>query len=108
MYYTMFMVEFLLIALILLWFFGYIQIPWLNIPHVNLFVLNGKTVTLYELLILIVVVWAISFLPNPLKQIAGVLLILWLLATLGLVAIAGFSQIILIALIVGIGLSLVK
>ena len=102
------MVEFLLIGLIILWFLGYIHIPWLVIPHVNLFVINGKAVTLYELLILIVVVWAVSFLPTPLRQIAGVLLILWLLATLGLIVIAGFSQIILIALIVGIGLSLVK
>jgi len=56
----------------------------------------------------IIAIWAIGILPSPLKQIAGVLLVLWVLSTLGLVAVAGLSQIIMIAVIVGIGLSLFK
>lgn len=94
--------------LVALWFFGYIQIPWLVIPKVTLFVVNGRTISLFELLMFIIAIWAIGILPSPLKQIAGVLLVLWVLSTLGLVAVAGLSQIIMIAVIVGIGLSLFK
>lgn len=102
------MAPILLIILVILWFFGYIRIPWLVIPRFPLFELNGRIITFYDLLIFIIAVWVISFLPSPLREIAGVLLILWILATFGILAIAGLSQIILIALIVGIALSLFR
>lgn len=47
-------------------------------------------------------------LPSPFREIATVILVLWLLSLFGIIAIAGFSQILIIALIVGIGIYLIR
>lgn len=98
----------LLIILIILWFLGYVHIGGISIPDVSLFVINSHTVTLWDLLILIVVAWAIGILPSPLRVIAGVLLIVWILSVLGIIAIAGIglSSILVLAIIVGLVFSL--
>lgn len=96
------MLPIVIILLIALWYLGYIQIssfPFLN--HV-LFSINHHPVTIWEILILLVTSWVIGILPSPIKQIAGVLLILWILATLGFIAIMGFSSIVVIAIIIGL------
>jgi hypothetical protein len=97
-----------LIALILivLWFLGYIRIEAIPIPNFELFMLNGRSITLWDLLIFLVVCWAIGVLPTPIRQIAGVLLALWLLSLFGIIAIAGFSQIIVIVIIAALIYSL--
>lgn len=95
-----------LIFLIILWFFGYIHISAFPLPNFQLFVINSHPVTLWDLLILIVIGWAIGILPTPLRQIAGALLLIWILATLGILAIAGLAQIIVLAIIIGLVLAL--
>ena len=97
------MIGIILVVLIALWFLGYIRIDGLpTIPDIQLLVLNGQPITLWNVLIFAVICWAIGVLPSPLRQIAGVLLIIWVLATLGILAIAGLAQIIVLAVIIGL------
>ncbi len=98
------MITALALILIVLWFFGYVHISSLNIPDIILFSINGHQITLWNLLILFVVAWAIGILPTPLREIAGVLLVLWILSVLGILAIGGInlSSILVIAIIVGL------
>jgi hypothetical protein len=98
----------ILVILIALWVLGYINIPGLVFPNVVLFNFNGHPITLWNVLILLVVAWAIGILPSPIREIAGILLLLWILSTLGIVAIAGLSSLLVIAIIVGLGLYLLR
>jgi hypothetical protein len=102
------MITGLLLILILLWFLGYIRIEGLMIPDINLFTINGQPVTLWSILILIVVGWAISIMPTPFRQIVTVLLIVWILAVLGILSLSGIAlaNILVIAMIIGIIASL--
>lgn len=100
------MLQALLAILIVLWFFGIVTIPWLTIPHIVIFRLNGLPITLREVLLFVALMWAINVLPSPLRQIASVLFILWLLSLVGIVSIAGFSNIILLAVIIGVAIAL--
>ena len=98
----------LIILLVVLWFFGYVNISGITFPDIRLFVINGVDVTLWNMLVLLLVVGAISILPSPFREIAGVLLILWVLAVLGILSIAGIGlpSILLLAIIVGLIASL--
>jgi hypothetical protein len=98
----------LLIILIILWFLGYIHIDGLTIPDLVLFTVNGQPITLWNILILLVVAAVIGSLPSPFREIAGVLLILWILSVLGILAIAGLSSLLVIAFIIGLVLYLIK
>ncbi|KKT33102.1 hypothetical protein A2394_01085 [Candidatus Woesebacteria bacterium RIFOXYB1_FULL_42_36] len=95
----------IVVILVILWFLGYMPLSGIPIPNVSLFTINGHPVTLWELLILIVVVWAIGILPAPLQTIAGILLILWILSVLGILAITGLPNVIVLVIIVGLILS---
>lgn len=96
----------LILVLIILWFLGYVSVGDLNIPDITLFTLNGQVISLWDLLILGALLWAVSILPTPLRQIAGVGLILWVLATLGIIALAGLPSLIVIAIILGLVVSM--
>ncbi len=96
----------LLIVLLILYFFGYIQIPGLLIPNPILFTLNSEPITLATLLIFLAIGWAIGVLPSPLREISSVLFILWILAQLGIIAIAGLSHLLFVAILVGVLISL--
>jgi hypothetical protein len=98
----------LLIILIILWLFGYLNIGFINIPNITLFTINGRSITLWDLLILLVVGIIIKILPSPFREIAGVLLILWALSVLGILAIAGLSNMLLIAIIIGLVLFVIR
>ncbi len=96
----------IVVVLIVLWFLGYAPINGLSIPNFVLFTINNHAVTLWEVLILIVISWAISILSRPFQTIAGVLLLLWILSVLGILAITGLANIIVIVIIVGIIISI--
>ncbi|SRR6266568_2760709 len=98
----------LLLVLIVLWFLGYIRVGGINVPDVALFTVNGQSITLWSLLILLVVFAIIGALPGPFRAIAGVLLILWILSVLGILAFSGLSSILVIAIIVGLALYLLS
>ncbi len=97
----------ILLILIALWFLGYIDIRGLNIPDYVLFQLNGRPITLWNVLIFFVVLAAIGILPSPFREIAGVLFALWLLTLLGILAISGLGNLLVIAIIIGIVASFV-
>lgn len=97
----------ILILLIILWFFGYITIPGFVIPTFPIFYLNGYPVTLWNIFIFALILWAIGIVPSPFREIFIIIVILWLLSTLGIIAIAGFSSILVIALIIGLILALI-
>ena len=96
----------LIIVLVLLYFFGYIHIPGVTIPNPFLFTFNGHAITLATLLIFLAILWAIGVLPSPLRQIAMVMVILWLLSVVGIIAIAGLSHVFVAAILLGLIISL--
>lgn len=98
----------IVIILAILWFLGYAPISGVNIPNIVLFNFNNQPITLWNILILAVIGWAISILPSPFREIGGVLLILWVLSVLGILAIAGLPSILVIAIIIGLVLFLFK
>ena len=100
------MIGFLFIVLLVLYFLGYIQIPGLTIPNPFLFTINGHPISLVTLLIFLAILWAIGVLPSPLRQIAMVLVLLWILSTLGILAVAGLSNLIIVVILVGLVVSL--
>ncbi len=96
----------IVIILVILWFLGYAPLSQISIPNLVLFTINNHQVTLWEILILAVIGWAIGILPRPLQAVASVLLILWVLSVLGILAIAGLPNIIVLVIIVGLIVSI--
>src|SRR5438128_2397954 len=96
----------IVIVLIILWILGYAPISGISIPNIVLVTINNHPVTLWEVLILAVIGWAISILPRPFQLVASVLLVLWVLSVLGILAIAGLSNIIIIVIIIGLIVSI--
>ena len=96
----------IVIILIVLWFLGYAPVTGINIPNFVLFNINNHPVTLWELLILAVIGWAISILPRPFQAVGSILLVLWVLSVLGILAIAGLSNVIVLVIIVGLIVSI--
>ncbi len=104
------MIAALIVILAILWFFGYINIEGLNIPDTSLFTINGQVISIIDLLILALVATAVSLLPSPFREISGVLLILWILAVLGILSIAGIGlpSLLVLAIILGLIVSLFR
>lgn len=98
----------LLIALIILWLFGYIAFPGFVIPSIILFSINGHPITLWNLLIFLVLVVIAASLPSPLREIMFVVLILWVLALLGIIVAVGLPNLILVGVIAGMLVYLIQ
>lgn len=96
----------IIIILSILWFLGYAPITGISIPNIVLFTFNNHPVTLWEVLTLAVIGWAIGILPQPFQMVASILLVLWVLSVLGVLAIAGLSNIIVLVIIVGLIVSI--
>jgi hypothetical protein len=96
------MAEVVLALLVTLWLIGFIQIPWLNIPHQVLLIFNDQPITIRDFLIFILTIWIVSILPKPLRIIAGIMFILWILSIIGIVTISGLSNLLILAIIVGL------
>ncbi|HUD05120.1 MAG TPA: hypothetical protein VMR59_03980 [Patescibacteria group bacterium] len=92
----------IVIILAILWFLGYIPVSGISIPNLVLFTINNHPITLWNILILLVVGWAIGILPRPFQAVASVLLLLWILSVLGIFAITGLSSIIVLVIIVAL------
>lgn len=99
------MIGTILLLLVILWVLGYLQFPLTN---TTLFNFGARPVSLSDLLTFLIILWLISVLPNPFRGIALVLLLLWVLSLLGIIAIAGFSSLIMLAFIVGLVLYVMR
>ncbi len=102
------MLEIIAVVLIILLLTGNLQIDGFTLPRSVLFSLNGQPITIVNLLIFLIILWAIGVLPSPIREIAAVLMVLWLLTLFGFLAIAGLSNLLIIAIIIGIVFSIVK
>lgn len=96
----------IIIILAILWLLGYAPLAGISIPNISLFSINSHAVTLWEVLILLVIGWAISILPRTFQAGASVLLLLWILSVLGVFAIAGLPNIIVLVIIIGLIVSI--
>ena len=95
----------IVIILIILWFLGYTPISSISIPDPVLLSINNHPITLWNILILAVISWAIGILPRPFQAVASILLLLWILSLLGIFAFIGpnvLVMVIIIALIISI------
>lgn len=92
----------IIIILAILWFLGYAPISGISIPNIVLITINNHQVTLWEILILAVIGWALSILPRPFQLVGSILLVLWVLSVLGILAISGLSNIIVLIIIIGL------
>lgn len=101
------MLKAIVVILIVLWFFGYTPISGISIPNLALFTINNHMVTLWEVLILLVIGWAIGILPHPFQAVASALLLLWVLSVLGILAIVG-SNVIVVVIIIALILSILR
>ena len=93
------MIAFILVLLIALWFLGVIHLPFLPISDIALFTLFGRVISLYDILIFVVILWIVGLLPGIFRTIASILLVLWLLSFFGVIAITGFSNVIVLVVI---------
>lgn len=93
------MITLILLILFLLWLTGYIQLPLISATLFNIF---GRAITLNDLLVFLVILWLIDLLPRPFQDIAIVLFLLWILSIVGIISIAGFSDLIILGFIVGL------
>lgn len=89
----------LVIVLFLLWLMGYGPF---QVLHIVLLKFNGLAITIWDILIFLVFMWLVGILPSPLRQIAMIFILIWVLASLGIIAVAGLSSMLVIAIIVGI------
>jgi hypothetical protein len=96
------MAGFILLLMVLLYFYGYVQIPGLTVPNPTLFTIHNQPVSLAALLIFFAILWTISVLPPILRIIGIILLVAWTLTELGFVVIAGLSNFIAITIIVAL------
>jgi len=100
------MVTLFIVLLVFLWLTGIVTIPSFSILHFALFYINAHPVTIWDILLLTVIIWMAGVVPVPFKGLAIILLILWLLAIMGVIAISGFSNLILVLLLLGLILHL--
>jgi hypothetical protein len=102
------MLELIVAILVILFLTGNLHVSGIAIPNATLLHVNGQAITLWNVLIFIVVMWALGVLPSHFREIVGVLLVLWVLSVLGFLAITGLSNILVIAVIIGIVMSIIK
>lgn len=98
----------LIAILVVLWLLGIIGIPWLARPHFPFLNILGFNFTIEKLLVIALLIWIASSLGGPFRQIVWVLVVLWILSTLGIIAIGGLSNLIVIGIVTGLVLSLIQ
>lgn len=99
------MLTVILLILIIFWFFGYGPLLALRFPLVHL---GARSINLWDILIFLLIIWLIDLLPGPLRSVAAVALVIWLLGVFGIIAIPIFSNLIIIAGIIGLGLYIIS
>lgn len=98
----------LIAILVVLWLLGIISIPWLVRPHFPPLNILGLDLTIEKILVIGILIWIASSLGGPFRQIVWVLVVLWILSALGIIVVGGLSNLLVIAIVVGLVLSLVQ
>jgi hypothetical protein len=89
----------ILFLLFIFWLLGYGTVAILPFP---VFSFMNRTITLWDLLIFLLIIWLIGILPGPFREIASIVFILWVLSVFGIIAVAGMANLLVIAIIVGL------
>ena len=97
----------IIVLLLLFWLAGYIHLP-LDLSSYAIFPFNGQSITVYNLVVFGLILWVIGILPRPFREIVSVVLLLWVLSVFGIIAISGLSNILVIALVIGLLVYLFK
>ena len=92
----------ILLLMVVLYFYGYMQIPGITVPNPILFTIHAQPISLAEFLIFFAILWTITVLPPVLRIIGIILLTAWTLTELGFVVIAGLSNFLAIAVIISL------
>lgn len=93
------MIEAAILILIVLYVLGYVSIPGVSIPNIQIYTFNNHHITLYELLIIGVLFAVLSFAPRFLRIVIGAVSLIWVLSTIGIIAVKGLPALVIIALI---------
>ncbi len=93
------MLAFVLILLFVLWLLGYGP---LQVLSMDIFKLNGHIISIWDLLIFFVLIWLIDLLPSPVRQIAAIMFIIWVIASLGFILIPGLQSLLIISIVIGL------
>lgn len=99
------MLGIILLLLIVFWFMGYGPLAALRLP---LFYLGSFRVNLWDILIFFIIIWLIDSLPGALRSIVVIALVVWLLGFFGIIAIPALPNLVVVAVIVGLGLYLIN
>lgn len=92
------MIEFVLAIIFVLWLLGFVQIDFLSNILMSL---NGRDISIKDVLLFLLILWLIGMLQTPFREIVAVLFVLWILSTLGIIAIAGISNLLVLAVVLG-------
>jgi hypothetical protein len=92
-------IKWIFIGIVILWVIGFIHLPFLEIAIFSVF---GHPFTLHHLLILLLVGYAIRFLPGILQTAVAILLILWLLSNFVFLSFGGLANIIFLIIVIAI------
>ncbi len=88
----------LLVIIIILLLIGNINIPLAHVPIIHLF---RGSLSIFDILVMIFLVWVAGKLGSPFREIIALIIVLWLLSALGVFIFIGwFSNILLLVLIV--------
>jgi hypothetical protein len=98
------MLQAILLMLISFWFLGYGPLETFHFPLINF---NGHIITLWDILILIAIVWIVTALPRIFRVIVAAFLVVWLLSLLGVITVSGLSNIVVVSLIIGLGIYII-
>lgn len=99
------MIEFVLAVIFVLWLLGFIQVDFLSNVLTNI---NGRDISVKEVLLFLLILWLIGLLQRPFREIVSVLFVLWILSTLGIIAIAGISNLLVLAVVLGAVVFIIK
>lgn len=92
-------IKWILIGIAILWLVGFIQLPFLNTAIFHVF---GRPFTIHHLLVLLLVGYAIRFLPGILQTFVAILLILWLISQFFFISLGGLTNLFFLILIIAI------
>lgn len=90
----------LLVVLVLLWFFGFLRLDFLN------YIIIGDLTLLNLIIIGLIIYFIFSIAPSFLRIILGVALAIYILSVLGIIAVAGLTNIVVLAVIIAVVLYL--
>jgi len=98
----------LIAIVVVLWLLGLVKIPFLMRPHFPTLDLFGFSLTIETLLVIGVLIWIASSLGGVIRHVVWVLVVLWILTKLGIIAVGGLSNLLVIGIVVGVVLALFK